>query len=282
MVAEVHAGVAGPVYDIGVEDEHEFVADGFVVHNCWRESMGTKTHPGWLSPEMVIRKKAEVSERMFAVEYDLQEPSTEGRAIDTDHVERCFDEAMGAFEGMMDREACIEDPMERATYVTGVDWAKEQDFTVIRTFRTDVRPWREVCFMRTGRKPWPYMVALVEERMRRYGGLLVHDATGIGNVVDDLIDYDRNLVIPIVMRGRDRETMFSDYVAAIEHDEIACPRVEFTYKEHLYCTYDDLFGKGHPPDSVVSGSLAWAARKRMQGTPTPFYEDFIREAPFRM
>jgi hypothetical protein len=32
--------------------------------------------------------------------------------------------------------------------------------------------------------------------------------------------------------------------------------IKWAYKEHKRCTHDDLYGAGHPPDSIVAGSLA--------------------------
>lgn len=229
---------------------------------CWRESCGTPDEPGWLSTEMVERKKMEVSQRMWEVEYDLQEPSFDGRAIDTEFVERMFDHDLGSFVGDLDEYITVEEPQAGATYVTGVDWAKEKDFTIMRTFRTDVNPWVEVAFLRTGRKPWQDMVADLDETLELYGGLCVHDATGIGNVVDDLIQYDKKKVKPVVLRGRERETVFTEYIAGIEQFGLHCPRIQFTYSEHKYVTQKDLFGKGHPPDSFIAGALAWSMRKR--------------------
>lgn len=229
---------------------------------CWRESMGTLEEPGWLSLDMVERKKMEVSQRMWEVEYDLQEPSFDGRAIDTQFVEQMFDPEFGVFNGELDEYITIEEPVQGATYVTGVDWAKEKDYTIIRTFRTDVSPWVEVAFLRTGRKPWTEMVNDLNDRLHAYGGLCVHDATGIGNVVDDLIEYEKAKVKPVVLRGRERETVFTEYIAGIEQFGIHSPRVMFCYNEHKYVTQSDLFGKGHPPDSFIAGALAWSLRKR--------------------
>jgi hypothetical protein len=229
---------------------------------CWRESLGTAEEPGWLNLEMVERKKQEVSQRMWEVEYDLQEPSFDGRAIDTQFVEQMFDPALGQFAGELNEYITVEEPMEGATYVTGVDWAKEKDYTIIRTFRTDVSPWMEVAFLRTGRKPWTEMVFDLNERLNTYGGICIHDATGIGNVVDDLIEYDKKKVRPMVLRGRERETVFTEYIAGIEQFGIHSPRVMFCYNEHKYVTQKDLFGSGHPPDTFIAGALAWSMRKR--------------------
>lgn len=230
---------------------------------CWRESCGSTEEPGWLTHEMVERKRTEVSSRMWEVEYDLQEPSFDGRAIETEFVEAMFDPELGMFDGAMDEYICIEEPEAGARYVTGVDWAKEKDFTIMRTFRVDVDPWIEVAFLRTGRKPWPEMVQDLNDRLEKYGGMCIHDATGIGNVVDDLITYDRKLVKPVVLRGRDRESAFTEYIAGIEQYGIHSPRIMFAYNEHKYLTLNDLFTtSGHPPDTFIAGALAWSVRKR--------------------
>jgi hypothetical protein len=228
---------------------------------CWRENIGTPEEPGWLTMEEVERKKQEVSARMFAVEYDLQEPSFDGRAIDAEFVEAMFDQAnYGWFEGAKDEYITLEEPVEGATYVTGVDWAKENDWTIMRTYRTDVDPWVEVAFLRTGRKPWPEMVADLDDVLFKYGGICVHDATGLGGVVDDLITYPKKSVKPVVLRGRERESIFTQYIAGIEQNGMVGPRIQFAYNEHKYCTHKDLYGSGHPPDSFIAGALAWSIR----------------------
>ena len=48
---------------------------------------------------------------------------------------------------------------------------------------------------------------------------------------------------------------------AIERHEIVCPRIDVFYTEHLYCGEDDLFGSGHPPDTVVAMALAYHSFK---------------------
>jgi hypothetical protein len=236
---------------------------GWPVHEwCWRENIGTEEEPGWLTMEQVERKQMEVSSRMWQVEYDLQEPSFDGRAIEADFVEKMFDMDYGWYEGGLDEYITIEEPQPGATYVTGVDWAKEKDFTIMRTFRTDVEPWVEVAFLRTGRKPWPEMIRDLDETLEKYRGICVHDATGIGNVVDDLIQYQKQSVKPVVLRGRERESVFTQYIAGIEQEGLVCPRIKFVYDEHKYCTNKDLFGSGHPPDSFIAGALAWSIRRK--------------------
>jgi hypothetical protein len=230
---------------------------------CWRESMGTADNPGWLKESMVLRKQAEVSKQMWDTEYDLQEPSFEGRAIVTEFVDLCFDPALGEYDGEPEYEVIAEEPVEGVPYVTGVDWAKENDWTVIRTFRADGPVWQEVAFMRIQRKTWSYMVHLVNRRWNKYGGIVVHDSTGLGSVVNDLLEIPRTQVKPFVLVGRERESAFIEYIAAIEHESIKCPRITFAYNEHKYVRSSDLFtSSGHAPDSFVAGALAWSVRRR--------------------
>lgn len=81
---------------------------GWPVHQwCWRESVGTEEHPGWLSMEAITRKKHEVSEDMWNTEYDLQEPSHAGRAINTEAVEAMFDPELGMYEGDLDERLIL-------------------------------------------------------------------------------------------------------------------------------------------------------------------------------
>ena len=59
---------------------------------CYRETL--EPH-GWLTEDQAMRKRGELSPTMWAVEYELQEPSAEGRAIDPAAVERMFDADRG-------------------------------------------------------------------------------------------------------------------------------------------------------------------------------------------
>lgn len=235
---------------------------------CWRESMGTEDEPGWLTQRMVDRKRKEVSHAMWDMEYDLQEPSFEGRAIEVEFVDAMFNKSLGEYEGAASRQVVIEEPIDGATYVTGIDWAKESDWTIMWTWRTDVRPWKAVAFYRVGRMPWPYIINQANLRMQKYGGLLAHDGTGIGTVIDDYLEYDRRYVEDVTLMGRTRETVINDYIAGIENRELESPHIRYAYGEHKYVTLEDLFGKGHMPDTFSAGSLAWYVRNKQQ---VPFH-----------
>lgn len=257
-----------PVWDIGVEGEHEFVAEGVVVHNCYKENH--ISNGGFLTDRMIEAKRQLVPAHMWEAEYDLQEPSFEGRAIDTAAVDRMFDPDLGSFTGAPGKKLTMVKPNRSYTFATGVDWAKEKDWTVISTWRTDCSPWRLAAWERVNRMPWPLMVDRLQDRLLAYGGVCAHDATGIGNVIRDYLDRDRLdvKILDVVMSSRVRAALFNDYVAAVEDDAFRCPRIDFAYGEHKYATQDDLFGNsksGHAGDSIVANAMAWYLRRQGQG-----------------
>lgn len=217
---------------------------------CYRECL--EPH-GWLALGEVGRKKNEVTQAMWDAEYEVQEPNPEGRAIDPEAVERMFDPALGTFATREGQELILEEPEEGASYATGSDWAKKKDWTIIVTYRTDVKPMRVVAFLRTQRRPWPEMVARLDDRVSKYPGPAAHDATGIGDVIAGYLKCDAEAVILV---GRERTEVFAGHIQSIEHDEVRSPRIDFLYGEHKYVTSDDLYGAGHPPDSFVACALA--------------------------
>jgi hypothetical protein len=236
-----------------------------VYHWCYKESAGTPTNPGWLSQRMIERKKAEVSQTMWNIEFELQEPSFEGRAIDENKVKQTFTKVLGEFEGKEGELCEIEAPQLEVghRYITAVDWAKEKDWTIIATFRCDQVPWICVSWRRLGRRPWPVMVGFAQDRIDKYGGYLVHDNTGLGDVVADLLNKDRRFRQDQNLVGAARSAIFNEYIVAVESGAIRYPRIDFAFNEHKYVTAEDLYGRGHAPDSFVTGALAWSMRTKV-------------------
>lgn len=229
--------------------------NGWGVHRfCWRET--SNPVDGWLAPADVERKRLEVTARQFEVEYDLGEPSAEGRAIMTEAVDATFLRSLGEYEGKTGEYLEFELPVPGAIYATGADWARTQDFTIIDTIRADVKPARRVAWERRQRQPWPVMIERLNQRLARFPGRACHDGTGIGDVIHAWIVKDAERFI---MRGQPRQQLFSSYIAALEARGCVSPYIATCDAEHRYVTTDDLEGEGHPPDSVVAGAMAWRA-----------------------
>lgn len=229
---------------------------GWPVHEwCWRETL--EPH-GWLAAAEVTRKRIEVTEAMWSAEYDLQEPSSDGRAIVTEKVDAMFDPARGTYVGGDAESIEIEAPVKSGRYATGADWARKRDNTVVVTLRIDVKPARLVAFERLNRRPWPTMVKVFNDRVKRYPGNAAHDGTGVGDVVAGYLTVQAE---SFLMVGRDRADLLSEYINAIENGELAAPRIEFMYGEHRFASPDVIYGSEHPPDTLVAGALAYHASK---------------------
>jgi hypothetical protein len=262
LVKCVTAGPGVPVYDLTVARGASFFAAGLLVHNCYRET----SHPegGWLNVSEVDAARRRMSQRRFAVEYDLQEPTGASRAIDSDKVHQAFKPEMPIVQvvSQLDDEEhyIIEYPMPGSPYVTGADWGRRTDWCVFTTFRTDVSPWRCVHWLRIGRQAWPTMIARLDQIMTLYGGACVHDGTGIGDVIDAFVKERGESMEAVWLSGQLRQTIFEEYIVALENEQIVYPRLTYAYNEHLDTTARDLYGAGHPPDSFVAGALAYRAR----------------------
>ena len=237
---------------------------------CYRETLAPH---GWLTEDQVVRKQAELSRTMWAVEYELQEPSAEGRAIDPAAVERMFDADRGTHIPAGDlahtwrgqpgppAERPCPDPAG-AWYCIGVDWAQKCHYTVAVVVRCDTTPRQVVAVYRIQRRAWPEMTERVGALLDEFPGPAVHDATGAGSAIGEFPALEAHRQLQgVTMVGRDRVDLFRNYIAAIERHEIVCPRIDVFYTEHLYCGEDDLFGSGHPPDTVVAMALAYHAFK---------------------
>lgn len=248
-----------PVWDIGVEgDDHEFIANGILVHNCYKDTMLAKD--GWLDEDFVEQKKREVSKERWRVEYDLGEPSIGNRAIDSTAVENMF--CLVAPEPVKKNrdfeQVEYEAPRtDNHDYVVAADWAQAIDWTVITVWDVTTQPIKCVYYVRMHRRPYPEMVGWFNKLQKRYNAQGIHDATGLGRVVSDMMDAR---VRNFVMAGRERDDMLSEFVSGVERGQIQAPRIGSFYREILFASVDDLYSRGkdfHLPDAFCSAALAW-------------------------
>ena len=133
----------------------------------------------------------------------------------------------------------------------GIDWAQKRDSTVAAVVRCETTPLQLVAVYRAQRRPWLSMTAQVGSLLDAFPGPAAHDATGAGNAMGTfpaLAAHDQLQGVTLV--GRVRTDLFRHDIGAIERHEIVGPRIDACYTEHLYCGEDDLFGNGHPPETV--------------------------------
>lgn len=228
-----------------------------VMEWCYRESH--VDNGGWLTQAEIDFKRTQFTDAMWNVEVELQEPSPEGRAIKPECVNAAYNPEWGEYAGVEGDIVIIEEPEPDALYYAGADWGKRRDKTMIRIFKDCKDHWREVAFAHLARRPWPVMVQAYDRLVTKYQAISAHDATGLGDVISD---YMETWALNVELRGVFRTNLFADYIAAIENGWMRSPRIQSFHAEHLYVTWDDLHGKGHPPDSFIAGALAYHARTR--------------------
>lgn len=225
---------------------------------CWRCVLDE--NGGWLTREDAERKFATIPAYMRAIEYDLERPAVTGVLIHEDALDRLFDRDIGYHAGDLGARVEFEPPQPNATYAAGADWGKSRDRSIIVVVRTDVSPRRIVYYAHMGRVPFPAMVAVFNEQVARYEASSCHDATGIGAVIDDYLEV---LSEGVKMVGNTRRQLFSEYVAAVEQGAYRHPTIDYMQDEHMTCTVDDIYGAGHPPDTVVAMAMAHRAAESL-------------------
>lgn len=235
-----------------------FEEEGLPIYEwCYKDTMYAKD--GWLSEEFVEQKKREVSKERWRVEYELGEPSIGNRAIDSEAVEAMFSlKCPDPKKLVRDYEEYEYDRAhDNRDYVVAADWAQAVDYTVITVWDVTEEPIRCVYYLRVNRRPYPLMIGYFNALQQRYNAQGIHDSTGLGRVVADLIEGNAR---GFVMAGRDRDNMLSEFVSAVEQGRIRAPRIPSFYKELLYASVEDLYSRGkdyHLPDSFCSAALAW-------------------------
>lgn len=238
---------------------------GWPVHE-WGYQETSNPIDGWLPDEEIEGKRGEVTARTWMIEYDLQEPSSTDRAIVTEAVAKMFGVGVKDFyfgdltvSGELGSYYEFEEPdtiTASAEYYTMIDWAKDVDYTIIRTIRTDCFPTRVVAWERRGREEWPKMVARAEAQVERYNSWCSHDATGVGDVVDD---YLKVYAVGEKLVGQHRIEMVNMAIGAIENGEMISPMIKWEYDElRLMQTKDYMSGgSGHLPDTMSAIAVGW-------------------------
>jgi hypothetical protein len=247
-----------PVWDIGVEETHEFIANGIVVHNCMKDT--SNPIDGWLDPAFIEQKKREIPAEMWRVEYELGEPSIGNRAMDSEAVERTFSLPTDTIRQKVAKdyeEYQFELPRQDREYVISADWAQAKDFTVITVTDCTYLPTQVVYWLKMRRRPYPVMIGKFNKLMKAYNAEGIHDATGLGAVVADYVDRRAR---GFQMVGAQRDNMLSEYISAVENDRIRAPRINSFYKSHLYTSVEMVYSRAkefHLPDDVCSMALGW-------------------------
>ena len=122
---------------------------------------------------------------------------------------------------------------------------------------------RCVYLRRVNRKPWPEMIAMFNDVLGRYQAVSAHDGTGIGNVVNDLIDERAH---KFVMTGRARTQLLVEYITAVERGVYRLQANTPAFAAHKGTTVEEVYAPGkwnsHLSDDVAAFALAHNAANR--------------------
>jgi len=125
----------------------------------------------------------------------------------------------------IDRALCgsLEPPREDRRYISGWDLARKQTHTVGVTFDVTDKPYRMVAFSRFTNRDWADVIACIRKTQGEYKGLLVLDATGVGDVVlSDLADLNP---VGVVFTPRMKGELLANLLLAHNRGEIVYPDV---------------------------------------------------------
>ena len=218
---------------------------------CYKESH--VDNGGWLTQEEIDDKRATVPEQMWTVEYDLQLPNAEGRIFKEADIEAMFPPYLPKLENFVyGSRYTFEEFDPDGLYATGCDWGKDRDWTEIITLRYDCEPMRVVCYERVQHESYKLMAKRFENRVRRFFGQSAHDATGVGNAVNDFL----NIPGLLDYKTRSKADLFMGLVVAIQEHEIVSPNIPLFKAALETLRNKDIFGSGHAPDGVVALALA--------------------------
>lgn len=220
---------------------------------CFKETH--QANGGWLSQDLIDFKKGSMPQRMWEIEFELQEPSIEGRLFETAHIQNMFTKKV--IPDKVGEVYEFETPIPQGRYITGADWGKQQDYTVIITLRIDCDPVKIVAFERRNKEDWNLMFERFNARVRRYPGKCAHDGLGIGSVISDMLDHR---AIPFMAVGKKHHESYRSLQVAIENGRIRSPAIQSLKHELTFVTYEDIFvpnaGK-HIGDTIAALNIAW-------------------------
>lgn len=183
------------------------------------------------------------------------------------------DDSSGVFKGV---DQCVygqyEPKQPNFSYVTGVDLAKHEDYTVIKTLCRETRHF--VSSRRFNHLEWSVQKEAIIDEVKKYDSLCVVDATGVGDpIAEDLIRAGIN-VKPFKITGANKKELIDRLAVSIEQRLITFPADEETVNELKSYSYflsdagNIKFGSpsGMHDDTVISMALAvWGARNFMYG-----------------
>ena len=173
--------------------------------------------------EAVADAKRTLSNDMFA-QYYLAQFVDSGRVFPTPKINKEIWKEAYYQDGQ--EEFWIHPDAHKMRIVAGCDWAKKKDYTVLTVWDYSKRPFQCVGFLRMNGKRYTKQVIDIVKFLRKYNAcdLLLHDQTGIGEVIEDLLSVVPGLHFRgVIFTNNSKSYLVNDLVAGMEREEIEFP-----------------------------------------------------------
>lgn len=231
-------------------------------------SAPTQDNP-FVSKDVIEEAKRLLPDRLFRQYYNA-EFIDNGDIFPTLDIDPCW---LIPFEKTSAVDYWLAKDASESIVVSGCDWAKTRDYTVLTCWDFSKYPFRCKGFLRMNGKSYPDQILEVAKFLRKFKSceVLFHDKTGIGNVIDDLLAKIPNLAYHgITFSNANKAEMVNDLITACELHEIVFPWWPELQREFNTFEVDtDAIGRmkynaaeGSHDDIVMSCCLAFAAIKQ--------------------
>lgn len=230
-----------------------------IYESCWRDCLDDRG--GYKTMEQIDRIRETVPQHVWEIEYELQEPNVSGRIFTQSHIDQMFSIKSPQVKGTekIGEEYRFRRYSPDGKYVTGVDWAKKQDYTIIVTLRYDTMPAELVAYRRV-QAPYDIVARMVDERANYYNSTVVQDELGVGAAASDQLTTSQRIV-GFKAIGAKRLDLYNAYISGVQQENILCPKLNRLMDDHKYLVYSDFVGTGHVPDGVSAMAMAWSEVK---------------------
>lgn len=213
----------------------------------WKTYLLTAEESGLIPEDELVKLQKESPAKIYAQEFGCS----------------FTDSASSVFKNI---EECVSGSLQGAsfgyTYVTGVDLAKSEDFTVLTTICRETR--QVVDFQRFNQTEWALQKELIIQTVRKYNSLCVVDSTGVGDPIAEDLTRAGISVLPVKISAQSKKELIERLIVAIEQRLITFPDIQELIDELGSFAYDiSDFGniryrapEGMHDDCVISLALA--------------------------
>lgn len=160
--------------------------------------------------------------------------------------------------------------------VIGADWAKRDDYTVFVAIEVGPQRPRIVGFRRLHGLPYIQSVKELARFCKQFDEVLLvrHDRTGVGDVIDEILQNIDAPIDPVVFTNQSKSHMVDQFSVALSTQGIQLPQWDALLHElDVFDVRTNQLGKpiysaipGQHDDIVTACYLAWSALLETQGS----------------